>query len=271
MGGMIQEGRFPVTVSRIINDLKELGVEPGATLLVHSFLSSIGWVCGGAPAVILALEQVLTDSGTLIMPTYSGDNSDPADWKYPSVPESWFKIIRENWPAYDPSLTPTRFMGAIPECFRSQKGVLRSLHPRASFAAWGKKSQSIIENHSLNFPFGDESPVARAYDNNAYVLFVGTTYNVMASWYYADFLNKKLKSETTSDVECCYAAINETGQRKWVKYYDYTRKHDDFERIGSEFEKTGDVATGLIGESETKLFSIIKAIDFARHWMVDNR
>jgi len=95
-------------------------------------------VCGGAPVVILALEQVLGEEGILVMLTYSEDLSEPSYWKHPAVPEEWWQLIRDESPAFMPDLTPTRQIGAIPECFRKQNGT-RSNHPQTSFAARGKK------------------------------------------------------------------------------------------------------------------------------------
>ena len=36
---------------------RELGMQPGMTVMVHTSLSSIGYVCGGAPTVIEALLE----------------------------------------------------------------------------------------------------------------------------------------------------------------------------------------------------------------------
>lgn len=46
---------FPATSQSIEEDLISLGIQPGNILLVHSSLSALGWVCGGAPTVIDAL------------------------------------------------------------------------------------------------------------------------------------------------------------------------------------------------------------------------
>lgn len=67
--------------------LRDLGVRPGETLLAHTSLSSLGWVCGGPVALVQALLDAVGPDGTLTVPTHSGDNSDPAGWSAPPVPE----------------------------------------------------------------------------------------------------------------------------------------------------------------------------------------
>ena len=151
----------PATIESLTRDLAALGVQPGMTLLVHSSLSALGWVSGGALAVVLALREALGPAGTLVMPTHSGDLTDPADWRNPPVPEVWWPIIRETMPPFDPTLTPTRGMGAIPDCFRAGRDVLRSGHPQGSFAAQGRWAVRITAGHELTSDFGDRSPLAR--------------------------------------------------------------------------------------------------------------
>ena len=87
-------------IPSLIEDFRALGIQPGMTLLVHSALSKLGWVCGGPVAVILALEAVLGSTGTLVMPTHSSDLSDPAMWHHPPVPESWWEPIRQTMPRH---------------------------------------------------------------------------------------------------------------------------------------------------------------------------
>src|SRR5580704_5852962 len=62
--------RGPVTVDMLVTDLVRLGVEPGSTVLLHSSLSSLGWVCGGARTVVDAMLEVLGGDGTLVVPTH---------------------------------------------------------------------------------------------------------------------------------------------------------------------------------------------------------
>lgn len=44
-GTIISRTKKPITIDTIYQDLIKLGVNRGDTLLVHSSLSSLGWVC----------------------------------------------------------------------------------------------------------------------------------------------------------------------------------------------------------------------------------
>lgn len=61
----------------IIKKLKELGLKSGDTVMVHTSLKNMGYVCGGAQAVIEALIETVGEEGTIMMPTQSWKNLDP--------------------------------------------------------------------------------------------------------------------------------------------------------------------------------------------------
>lgn len=151
----------PGTVRTLTGELRALGLDEGGDVMVHSSLSRLGYVNGGAQAVVLALREVLGPDGTIAMPTHSGNLSDPASWSKPPVPEAWWDTLRREMPAYDPLLTPTRGMGAIVDCFRRLPGARRSSHPTVSVAAAGPNAAFIVGDHSLGGA-GSPTPIWRA-------------------------------------------------------------------------------------------------------------
>ena len=60
-----------ITKDIIIKELTAIGLEKGDVVMVHTSLKSMGYVCGGAQAVIEALIEVVGENGTIMMPTQS--------------------------------------------------------------------------------------------------------------------------------------------------------------------------------------------------------
>lgn len=125
----------------IIQKLKEVGLKIGDTVMVHTSLGKMGYVCGGAQAVIEALMEVVGDSGTIMMPTQPWKNLDPETGVHWEADQKDWQLIRDNWPAYDKNLTPTNTMGAVAEMFRQVPGSVRSDHPARSVCVWGRYAE----------------------------------------------------------------------------------------------------------------------------------
>jgi aminoglycoside 3-N-acetyltransferase len=259
---------MPATVDSLAADLSSLGISPGMILLVHSSLSSLGWVSGGPVAVILALEQVLGQKGTLVMPTHSGDLSDPAKWKKPPVPQNWWVMIRESMPAFDPDVTPCRGVGVVPECFRKQKGVLRSSHPQDSFSARGPLAETITKGHGLDFGFGEKSPLARLYEHGAWVLILGTDFLCNSSLHLCEYR----ASYPGKRVIKCGSPMFMRGRREWMVYDDLELSNEDFGSIGKAFIKESGLARrGHVAVAEAILIPQKALVDFGVEWIEKSR
>ena len=255
----IARSKTPITMSRLTADFTRLGLSPGMTLLVHASLSSMGWVCGGVQAVVDSLMAILTEEGTLVMPTQSFDLSEPSYWQNPPVPDAWWSRIRGEMPAYHPQKTPTRGMGAIAEAFRTFPDVVRSSHPHVSFAAWGKRKDEIVYPHPLDFPLNEASPLGRLYDWEAYVMLLGVSYDSNTAFHLAEYGREDVRTITQG------APIIEDGKRAWKQYCDIEMFSDDeLAKLGRAFESRCDVTIDQVGMATCRLFKMKDAVDFAR-------
>ena len=246
---------------------RELGMQPGMTVMVHTSLSSMGYVCGGAPTVIEALLETVRSEGTIMMPTQSWKNLDPEVGVHPEVSEDDWQTIRDNWPAYDKRTTPTQTMGTGAELFRQWPGSLRSDHPARSVTANGKYAAYLTEHHDLSNIFGDGSPIGRLYELDGYVLLIGVGYDKNTSLHLADaranYPSKHLSTE--------HSAVMENGLRVWKAYDTLYVDGEDFIQIGEVFESNHSVSKIELGNAILRLMRQRELVDFAVQWIEKNR
>lgn len=250
-----------------IRALKKVGVCEGQTIMVHTSLSSLGFVCGGAQTVIEAVLECVGENGTIMMPSQSWKNLDPETGVHWEEPEEWWQIIRDNWPAYDKAITPTNTMGAVAEMFRKWPGALRSDHPARSVAAWGKYAQYLTEHHDLSNIFGDGSPIGRLYELDGYVLLIGVGYDKNTSLHLADARAEYPGKHTTTE----HSAVMVNGKREWTAYETLYVDGEDFEEIGAAFEKQKKPARVALGNGSVCLMRQRDLVDFAVEWIQENR
>lgn len=153
-----------VTKSDILSALRTLGLSEGDIALFHSSLKSMGYVEGGADAVIDAFLEAVGPSGTVVAPTLSQKN---------------FEHAYEEWSMDRPS-----DVGFITETFRLRKEAVRSDQATHSVAAIGPKAVWLTCEHTSgkerfgifgSTPFSHLSPWQKLRDKNAWLVFVGVT------------------------------------------------------------------------------------------------
>ena len=153
-----------VTKRDIVSALTDAGIRKGDILIVHSSLKSMGYVEGGADAVIDALLEALGEGGTLVMPTLIQKD-------FPNAYRTW-------------RLDKPSDVGYITEVFRQRNGVIRSDQATHSVAAFGPLAQYLTRDHGKYGkrigPFGDTpfavcSPWQKLYDLNAKALMLGVS------------------------------------------------------------------------------------------------
>jgi aminoglycoside 3-N-acetyltransferase len=257
----------PVTVPDVVTALRSVGVVDNEVVIVHSSLSRLGWVVGGALTVVHGLLEAVGPGGTIVMPAQTGIG-DPAAWENPPVPEHWWPTIREHWPAFDPQATPLRGMGAVVECFRRLPDVRHSGHPAVGFVARGAQAEAIVHGHQLESSLDDSSPLGHLYRVDARVVLIGVGHanntSLHLAEHRADYPSKQTKNEG--------APLLVDGVRRWIIYEDLDRDDGDLEALGAAFvESGGDQREAPLGIGAVTSCNMRDIVDFATTWFAAHR
>jgi aminoglycoside 3-N-acetyltransferase len=264
-GRLMETGRDHVTQQSLTTDLGKLGVRAGQQVLLHASLRSLGWVDGGAAAVVGALRDVLGPVGTLVVPAMTPGNSDTSRlYQERTQGMTWWqrRRYRCGMPPFDPASTPGAGTGHIAEHVRTGDGAVRSAHPQSSFAAIGAQSKHFMRGHAPDCHFGERSPLARLYEAGGQILLLGVGYESCTAFHLAEY---RYTADPPRRRYACVVMRN--GRRKWWHYQDVVLDDSDFAAIGKALAATDSVRTGTVGAAEAALIPLRAAVDFAVDWL----
>jgi aminoglycoside 3-N-acetyltransferase len=249
--------------SRLAGQLSRLGVERSGVLLVHASMRAVGAVSGGAGAVIGALRDALGEDGTLIVPSFTPENSDTSPQyrnRVRGLTDHARETVRASMPPFDPATTAAPSMGRLAESVRLTPGAARSSHPQTSFAALGPLAAKLLAHHRPDCHLGEDSPLACLYDVRAQVLLLGTGFDSCTAFHLGEY---RVPTPPRRTYRC---VVTTRGRRHWWEYEDVALDDSDFAALGAEFARTDNgaaVRSGPVGSATGRLFDFTDAVDFA--------
>jgi aminoglycoside 3-N-acetyltransferase len=205
---------------QLANDLRTLGIAAGDTMMLHASVRAVGEVAGGPDQIHLALKDVLTAQGTLIM--------------YASCPRYYDEVgsgnltkeqeaeILEKLPAFDPlTARSARDNGALVELFRTYRGSRVNRHV-ARFVVWGKRADSLISEQPWNYAFGLRSPLDRFLGLDGKILLLGSDHDAVTFLHYvehvAEIPNKRIRR--------FQVPVLDDGRRAWRSMEEFDTSGD---------------------------------------------
>ena len=144
------ESRTLVTGQDIVAGLREIGLQPGDLVQVHSSLSALGYVEGGADTVVDALLGAIEPEGTLMVPTFNHGREAIFD------------------PATSPSVS-----GKITEAVRARPQARRSVHPTHAYCAIGPLAEWLTCEHLELETFDWNCPLGKLVQRGGWILLLG--------------------------------------------------------------------------------------------------
>ncbi len=227
-----------MTVNReeIVHGLRGLGLASGDVVLMHSSLSSLGQVDGGAQTVIEALLEVLGPEGTLLMPSFQGGGEHD--------------LLRRGC-VFDLRTSPSE-LGLITETFRLLPNVIRSISPTHCTAGCGKRAAEILDGHQYcNVSVGHGSPYEKLVRAEGKILLLGVTH--------ASNTTLHLVENTHGAPTICREKFNplviDAGGRCWTvpMHSHMPGLKRRYPRVEDELVGAGIQKNGLVGQATCRL------------------
>jgi aminoglycoside 3-N-acetyltransferase len=230
-----------LTQPQIVASLQALGIEAGQILFLHSALSSLGLVAGGAATVVAALQEVLGPEGTLVAPAFTFAHGRAAE------------------PIFDPRHDPSE-MGSISETIRTYPGARRSCHLLHSVAAVGARAETITAVHGPS-AWAADGPFWQLYEQDATIMLLGVPY-LRCTWFHV--IEQLVQVRYREWVEKVAWVRDDQGEVQPLPTLMYRSKADfagnDFNKLGARLEEAGRVRVGAVGNAMARVFAVRDAL-----------
>ena len=225
-------------MSKIREQLCELGIAPGDVVLMHSSMKALG--PGLTPEGFLReLMSALTDNGTLLLPALT--------YETVTMEQPYFSAI-ESEPC----------VGILPRVFLRMDGVVRSMHPTHSVCVWGANAEMLTREHILdNTPVGPHSPFMLLSEHDGKILFVG---DILHSCTLMHGIEEIVDAPYVMNKDMTLYALKDADGTSYQKEY-YTH---DFKGWKQEYTRISgiltypDIRTGIVGAAPCTLIDAQK-------------
>ncbi|KPL00003.1 MAG: hypothetical protein AMK75_06020 [Planctomycetes bacterium SM23_65] len=244
---MRKDDKPTVTREDIARALVELGLEKGDCVVVHSSLSSFGYVEGGPGAVVDAVRDVLGPEGTAVFPTFTG---------------SWTEDFSK-------SIEDLMYTGAIPKAARMRDDFVKGYHPMYSICATGPMAPELVElNDCYIFPSAQYKFLHWMGEHGGKALLLGVDHNSNSSVHLVEefgdleykIQDKAYWAVTVEEFVAMaperQAELRDAHSGKNLSYT--TRSH--FNAVEEPLKRQGLIRFGKVGNAELRLMKIADVV-----------
>lgn len=221
-----------LTRDDIVAGLRNLGLQPGDKVLVHSSLSALGHVEGGADTVIDALLEAVGPEGLVMVPTFSTPR--PFDRRTAATP-----------------------LGAVADTLWRRPGAVRSKHPTHSVAAIGAGAEEMLRDHEkAPTAYAEGTPYYRLAEAGGKILLLGVDQDRNTTLHAAEAI---VGSPYLRNITAAY--IDDDGREVTIPIAAMAGPHRNFLGLDPLFRERGVMRIGRIGNAVCRLMDAKRMLE----------
>ena len=239
--------RAPPDRDSLADDLVNLGLREGDTVMVHASMRAVG---ARTDVLLSALESVVGPSGTLLVLVAA----DPHQPFHDDVP-AWSDL------------------GVFAEAARTRAGWVSHAHPFARFVAWGAAARELLRDVPIDDYYGPGGVLQRLVARGGKVLRLGSDANTTTLFHWAEYA-----AEIPGSRRVSYTVDVRNGDGEVVPLtarclddtdgiFDWPAGDDYFDALLAAVRASSAWRGGMVGRCDADLLDAAEAVTVAVGWL----